>query len=95
MKNVVSVAKTYKHRGNHRHNLAKKHWFVYYYDHDDSGELCFFTKQVNWLEALYYKAQKKHRFKYVCSDCGSVFIAIVKSFKDRVECPNCQEILEY
>ncbi len=92
MKYVVSVAKTYKHRGNHRHNQAKKHWFVYYYDHDDSGKLCFFTKQVNLLQALYYKAQKRHRFKYVCPDCGSVFIAIVKSFKDRVECPNCQEI---
>jgi len=35
MKYVVSVAKTYKHRGKHRHNQAKKHWFVYYYDHDD------------------------------------------------------------
>ncbi len=94
MKYVVSVAKTYKHRGKHRHNQAKKHWFVYYYDHDDSGELCFFTKQVNLLQALYYKAQKRHRFKYVCPDCGSVFIAIVKSFRDRVECPYCQEILE-
>jgi len=90
MKYVVSVAITYKHRGKHRHHLAKKHWFVYYYDHDDSGKLCFFTKQVNLLQALYYKAQKRHRFKYVCPDCGSVFIAIVKSFKDKVECPYCR-----
>jgi len=91
MKYIVSVSKAYKHRGNHQHKRAKKHWFVYYYDNDDYGELRFFTKQVNWLQALYYKAQKKHRYKYVCHDCGSVFIAIVKSFKDKVECPYCQE----
>ncbi len=90
MKYVVSVAKTYKHRGNHRHNQAKKHWFVYYYDYDYNGEFRLFTKQVNWLEALYYKTQKCSRFKMVCPDCGSVFIAIVSGFRNKVECPYCE-----
>ena len=81
MKYVISVAKAYKHRGQRQHYRAKKHWFVYYYDYDDYGELTFFTKQVNWLQALYYKMQKKHRYKFVCEECGSVFIAIVSRLK--------------
>ena len=85
MKYVVSVAKAYKHRGYHQHKRAKKHWHVYFYD--EQGH--FRTKQVNLLQALYYKTQKRHRYKFVCEECGSLFIGIVKSFKDKVECPYC------
>ncbi len=85
MKYIVSVSKTYKHRGYHQHKRAKKHWFVYYYD--EFGK--FHTKQVNLLQSLYYKMQKKHRYKFICEECGSVFIALVKSYKDKVECPYC------
>jgi len=41
MEYIVSVAKTYKHRGNHQHNQAKKHWFVYYYDNKDAVWDCY------------------------------------------------------
>jgi len=96
-KHIISVSKTYKHRGNHRHNPStKKVWQVISYEYDDWDEVWKMkSKYVNWLQALYYKAQKKHRYKVVCQDCGSVLIAMVKSFKDKVECPNCQEIIEY
>ena len=87
MKYVVSVSKTYIHRGNHRHQRkTKRRWHIYYYD--DQGKFC--TKRVNWLEALYYKTQKCSRYKMVCPDCGSVFIAIVSGFRNKVECPYCE-----
>jgi len=90
MKYVISVAKAYKHRGKHQHRTAKKHWFVYWYEYDEFEEKWYMkSKQVNWLQALYYKIQKCHRYKFVCEECGSVFIGIVKSFKDKVECPYC------
>jgi hypothetical protein len=85
MKYVVSVAKAYKHRGRHRHFRAKKHWFVYYYD--ELGK--FHTQRVDLLQALYYKIQKRHRYKITCTQCGSVFIALIKSFRDKLECPYC------
>ncbi len=87
MKYVVSVSKTYIHRGNHRHQRkTKRRWHIYYYD--EQGKFC--TDRVNWLEALYYKTQKCSRYKMVCPDCGSVFIAIVSGFRNKVECPYCE-----
>jgi len=86
MKYVVSVSKTYIHRGNHRHQRkTKRRWHIYYYD--EQGKFC--TKRVSWLEALYYKTKKCSRYKMVCPDCGSVFIAIVSGFRNKVECPYC------
>ena len=46
------------------------------------------SKYVNWLQAVYYKTRKSHRHKIVCEECGSVLIAMVKSFKDKIECPS-------
>ncbi len=91
MKYVISVSKTYKHRGNHRHKRAKKHWFVYYYDEDWK----LHCDQINWFQALCYKAKKLHRIRRVCNYCGIVSISLVKSKKEEVECPNCYEIIEH
>jgi len=85
MKYVISVAKAYKHRGKRQYRTAKKHWFVYFYD--EEGKM--HSKQVNWLQAVYYMTQKHHRLKMICPDCGSVFLGLVKSFREKVECPNC------
>jgi len=87
MKYVVSVSKTYIHRGNHRHKSdTKKKWFVYYYDEEGN----FRTERINWLQALYYKTQKRKRLKYVCIDCGNVFLGFVKSSNEELDCPYCQ-----
>ncbi|MDH5463588.1 MAG: hypothetical protein OEW49_04705 [Nitrosopumilus sp.] len=87
MKYVVSVSKTYIHRGNHRHRSGtKKRWFVYYYDEDGN----FRTGKVNWLQAVYYKTQKRKRIKYVCNECGNYFLGFVKSSKEELDCPNCE-----
>lgn len=85
MKHIVSVSKAYKHRGKHVHRTAKKHWHVYFYD--EQGH--FRTKRVNLLQALYYRTQRRHRYKVTCTECGSVFIALIKSFKEKLECPYC------
>ncbi|MGQ0794739.1 MAG: hypothetical protein ACT4N5_00955 [Nitrosopumilaceae archaeon] len=83
---VISVSKAYSHRGNHRHRPnTKKHWYVYYVD--DEGRLG--TKKVNFLEAMFYKSLKTHRYKYYCQECGSYFLAFLKSKKKSIECPNC------
>ena len=89
MKRVVSVSKTYIHRGNHRHKSdTKKHWFIYYYD--DEGN--FRTERVNSLQAMYYKAHKWHRLKFVCIVCGEESVGIVKSENEILPCPNGCEI---
>jgi len=85
MKYVISVAKAYKHRGKRQHYRAKKHWFVYYYDEHGS----FHTQRVNLLQTLYYKTLKRHRYKVRCSQCGSVFMALIWLFRDKLECPYC------
>lgn len=88
MKYVISVSKTYKHRGDHSHkSKTKKFWFVYYYD--EEGKLR--SEKINWLQALYYKTQKRHRLQYVCTECGEVFLGLVKSYKETVDCPYCNQ----
>ncbi len=75
MIHVISVSKSYSHRGNHKHKSGtKKRWHLYYID--EEGKLR--TKRINFLQAIYYKTQKKHRYKAICQDCGSQFIVIVR-----------------
>ena len=94
MKYVISVAKAYKHRGQRRHYRAKKHWFVYFYEYDEFEEKWHMnSQQVNWLQAVYYMTQKHHRVKIYCTDCRGQFLVLVKSRKDKVDCPYCYEDL--
>jgi len=86
MKCIVSVGKTYVHRGNHRHkSKTKKRWFIYYYDED----LNFRTEKVNFLQALYYMTQKRHRIRGICQNCGRIWIYFLKSKREKLKCPNC------
>ena len=88
MKYIVSVSKTYIHRGNHKHrNSTKKYWHIYYYDEEGN----FKTKRVNTLQALYYKTQKRKRLKYLCIECCSIFVGLVKSSKEELDCPYCED----
>ena len=86
MKYVISVSKTYIHRGNHLHKRAKKHWHIYYYDEEGN----FKTERVNFLQALYYMTQKRKRIKMICLECGSLFLGLVKSKREKIECPYCE-----
>ena len=85
---VISVSKTYTHRGNHAHkSKTKKRWMLYYID--EEGKLR--TKRINFLQALYYKTQKRRRLRYVCTECGRIFLGLVKSYKETVDCPYCNQ----
>ena len=61
MKYVISVSKTYKHRGKYiTHRLStKKHWHIFYYEYDEIDEVwkTHFDK-VDWFTAMYYKCHK-------------------------------------
>ena len=86
MKYVVSVSKTYIHRGNHWHrSKTKKRWHIYYYDKEGN----FRTEKVNWLQAMYYTTQKRHRIRGICQNCGQMWLYSVKSRREKPECPNC------
>jgi len=68
---VISVSKSYIHRGNHRHKRdTKKHWYVYFID--DDGQ--FKSKRVSSIQAAYYKTRIKHRYRFFCRNCGSKYI---------------------
>ena len=90
MKLVVSISKTYIHRGNHRHKSnTKKHWHIYYYD--EEGNFC--TQRVSFIEALYYKFNKCKRVKVYCESCDTAWRFVVKGRKKPV-CPNCNEEID-
>ncbi len=86
MKAIVSVSKTYIHRGNHIHkSKTKKRWHIYYYDEEGR----FRTEKVNFLQALYYKTQKRHRLRRICLNCGETWLFYVRSRREKLKCPNC------
>ena len=86
MKYVVSVSKTYKHRGLHRHREStKKYWHIYYYDED----FTFHSEQVSFLKAMYYKGHKYYKRKFYCFECENIFVSLVKKRDKTVECPYC------
>ena len=90
MKYVVSVSKTYKHRGLHRHRKStKKYWHIYYYDE----EFKFHSEQVSYLKAMYYKCNKYKKFHLVCPNCRKTYMFLVKKEKhlEKQECPDCLE----
>ena len=91
MKYVISVSKTYKHRGLHRHRAStKKYWHIYYYDYNENNEFVIHSKQVNSLQAFYYKLNKYYKRKFYCFECENVFVSLVKKRDKTAECPYCE-----
>ena len=94
MKIVISVSKTYKHRGkNIVHRVkTKKHWQIMYYDIDeDTEELKLQSKFVNPITAFYYKFKKYYKRKFYCFECENFFVTLVKKRQKEIECPYCEE----
>jgi len=90
---VISVSKTYKHRGRfikHREN-TKKHWQIMYYDVDEDDNIKLYSKFVNPLQAFYYKFKKYYKRKFYCFECENFFVTLVKKRQKTVECPYCEE----
>lgn len=90
---VISVSKTYKHRGKnikHKPN-TKKHWQIMYYDIDEyTEELVLQSKFVSFLTAWYYKFHKYYKRKFYCVECENVFEALVKKRQEQSNCPYCE-----
>ena len=87
MKYVVSVSKTYKHRGKHKHRKStKKFWYIYYYDEN----LQFHSEQVSYLKAMYFKQNLWAKRNFFCEECLNLFEAIVKKRAKTTECPFCE-----
>jgi hypothetical protein len=86
---VLSVSKSYKHRGgDHVHRPStKKHWMVYYVT--DEGQ--FASKSVSPLMAAYYKGKRERYINMVCNSCYGAFTVFYKKPKEleEVECPAC------
>jgi len=89
---VISVSKTYKHRGRyiiHRPN-TKKHWQIMYYDYNLDGDFQLYSKFVNRFEAFYYNLNKFYKRKFYCFECETVFEALVKKRQKTIDCPYCE-----
>jgi len=98
MKNVVSVSKTYKHRGKNINHLAKtkKHWHIYYWEFDEVDEdLKMYVKQVGWVTAMYYKMHKVKKIALHCPSCNNDYWHFIKKRDAKhilnEECPTCFE----
>jgi len=91
MKYIVSVSKTYKHRGNRIHRAStKKYWHVYYYEYDDFEEkLNLKSKQINPILVPYYKVKKVYKRVFYCFECDTKFWTLVKKNQKEIDCPYC------
>ena len=89
---VISISKTYKHRGKniiHKQN-TKKHWQIMYYEYDEDDNFKLHSKFVNPLQAFYYKLNKFYKRKFYCSECERIFEALVKKRVRGTDCPYCE-----
>jgi len=105
MKYVISVSKTYKHRGKYINHLAKtkKYWHIYYYEYNEVDEtLKMYCKQVSWFTAMYYKSHKWKKIMLHCPSCNVDNLHFIKKRDTKhilkEECGTCfcnyKDILE-
>ena len=81
MKIVISVSKTYKHRGRNviHKPTTNKHWQIMYYEvNDDTEEIVLQSIFVNTLQAWYYKFHKYYKRTFYCFECENFFESLVK-----------------
>ncbi len=72
-------------RRNHR-SKTKKHWKHYFLDLEEEK---FKTEWVSTLQALILKRKVYKIRKYLCTECGLYFPAVIRKESDLVECPDC------
>ncbi len=88
------MARSYSHRGKHRHRQAtKRHWYAYFISNDGR----FGRKRINPILVALYKARIKKHIELTCVDCGSFFHWFYRNDKEfkQAACPFCaSQILE-
>ena len=90
---TLSVCKVFKNAGK-RHSHRKKTkpaWKHYFLSDDWTDELTFGTEWVNSIKAKSLKFKKRHRRKFICTECYSIFIAYVKNDREKAFCPYCED----
>ena len=85
---TLSVCKVFKNSGSLRFHREKtrKHWKHYFIEDGKFG-----TEWINSIKAQFLKTQKRKQLKFICLECSAVFLALVKSNTNEVECPFCIE----
>ena len=98
MKYIISVSKTYKHRGRNINNISKtkKHCHIYYWEFEEVDELLkMYCKQVSWLSAIYYKLHKVKKIWLHCPECNVDNLHFIKKRTEKhilkEECGSCFE----
>ena len=91
MKYIISVSKSYKHRGNYNHKAStKKFWFIHYYEYDDIEEEWYYnSQQISSFLVPYYKLKKVYKRTFYCPECETKFWALVNKRQQEIECPYC------
>jgi len=51
----------------------------------------FKTEWISKFKALILKRKVFKKRKFICSECGSDFVGLVKKDSDSVECPVCED----
>jgi len=85
---TLSVCRVYKNTGSFRFHRkkTKKHWKHYFIDLDNE---VFGTEWISSIKAMILKRKVYKIRKYLCTECGLYFPAVIRKESDSVECPNC------
>jgi DNA-directed RNA polymerase subunit RPC12/RpoP len=95
MEYVISIAKRYNHARTHYKDPrnrgikgAKPVLGIYYFNED--GKLRF--REVSRFMVPFYRTILWKRRRFVCPQCGSKFLGLIKKDTDIPECPYCGAI---
>lgn len=95
MKCVISVSKTYKHRGLRIHKPStKKYWHIYGFEVVQNEPWKFFCEQVSSIKAKYHKLNLYHKIIRYCPYCLTPQLCLVKKKNEKINCINCFEEFE-
>jgi len=82
---VIGVYKRYNHSTKSKnHPRAKRNWYLFFYDED----LRLRTKKISVWLVPYYKIKIRKRKTFVCLNCGTKFLGLVRFGTKFVPCPN-------
>jgi len=85
---TLSVCKVYRNTGSFRFHRKKtmKHWKHYFIDLEDEK---FGTEWISAFKAMILKRKVYKIRKYLCTECGLYFPAVIRKESDSAKCPNC------
>jgi len=90
---TISVSKVYKNTGRFRFHRkkTKPSWKHYFLSDDYTDEMTFGTEWVDSVKAQFLKLKKRHKRRFICTNCAGIFYAYVKNDREIATCPICPE----